>query len=56
MAKMTNVHNLLRYIGYYAKLMVDDVMVGYRDFWTRCHGGLQYFTVGGGRIFLSVED
>jgi len=36
--------DLLRYVGYCAKLMADDVMVGFRNSMEWRHGGLQYIT------------
>ena len=53
--RVSKERDLLRF-GFYITLIADDVMLGYRNFRTRRRGGLQYFTIRGGMIFLSVED
>ena len=47
--------DLLR-LGLCVVLIAGDIMAGYHNFWRRCHGGLKYFIVRGGRIFLCLED
>ena len=47
----------LRYVGYCAKLMTDDVMAGFRNSRRWHHGGLQYLErTNREGFFLSVED